>query len=55
MYCFVTALFMFLEPYLHIKTLMVFNPEMGGQIRTDLLFPEIALNSQLGITLQVFY
>ena len=28
---------------------------MGGQIRTDLLFPEIALNSQLGIVLGISF
>ena len=54
---FVTALFMFLGALLYTyKDLNgILIPEMGGQIRTDLLFPEIALNSQLGIVLGISF
>ena len=54
---FVTALFMFLGAllftYKDLNGILI--PEMGGQIRTDLLFPEIALNSQLGIVLGISF
>ncbi len=54
---FVTALFMFLGAllftYKDLNGILI--PEMGGQIRTDLLFPEIALNSQLGIILGISF
>ena len=49
----VTALFMFLGSllftYKNINGIEI--PSMSGQIRTDLLFPEIALNSELGLSL----
>ena len=54
---FVTALFMFLGAllftYKDLNGILI--PEMGGQIRTDLLFPEIALNSQLGMILGISF
>ena len=54
---FVTALFMFLGAllftYKDLNGILI--PEMGDQIRTDLLFPEIALNSQLGIILGISF
>jgi len=54
---FVTALFMFLGAllftYKDLNGILI--PDMGGQIRTDLLFPEIALNSELGIILGVSF
>ena len=54
---FVTALFMFLGSllfsYRDINNIAI--PLMDGQQRTDLLFPEIALNSELGIILGVSF
>ena len=54
---FVTALFMFLGAllftYKDLNGIPI--PEISGQIRTDLLFPEIALNSQLGIILGISF
>ena len=53
----VTALFMFLGSllftYQDINSIII--PSMDGQIRTDLLFPEIALNSELGIILGISF
>ena len=53
----VTALFMFLGSllftYQDINSIII--PSMDGQIRTDLLFPEIALNSELGIILSISF
>ena len=53
----VTALFMFLGSllftYQDINNIII--PSMDGQIRTDLLFPEIALNSELGIILSISF
>ncbi len=53
----VTALFMFLGSllftYQDINSIII--PSMNGQIRTDLLFPEIALNSELGIILGISF
>ena len=53
----VTALFMFLGSllftYQDINNIII--PSMDGQIRTDLLFPEIALNSELGIILGISF
>ena len=53
----VTALFMFLGSLLFtfkdINGISV--PIMDGQVRTDLLFPEIALNSELGIILGISF
>ena len=54
---FVTALFMFLGSllftYKNINGITI--PVMDGQTRTDLLFPEIALNSELGIVLGISF
>tara|TARA_B100000900_G_scaffold68335_1_gene53590 strand:+ start:622 stop:2079 length:1458 start_codon:yes stop_codon:yes gene_type:complete len=53
----VTALFMFLGSllftYQDINAIEI--PSMNGQVRTDLLFPEIALNSELGIVLGISF
>ena len=53
----VTALFMFLGSllftYKDINGIEI--PSMNGQIRTDLLFPEIALNSELGLVLGISF
>ena len=53
----VTALFMFLGSLLFtfkdINGISI--PIMDGQVRTDLLFPEIALNSELGIILGISF
>merc|ERR1712078_403356 len=53
----VTALFMFLGSllftYKDINGIEI--PSMNGQVRTDLLFPEIALNSELGIILGISF
>ena len=53
----VTALFMFLGSllftYKDINGIEI--PSMNGQVRTDLLFPEIALNSELGIVLGISF
>jgi len=54
---FVTALFMFLGSllftYKNINGIEI--PSMNGKVRTDLLFPEIALNSELGIILGISF
>ena len=54
---FVTALFMFLGSLLftYKNQNSISIPEMDGSIRTDLLFPEIALNSELGLILGVSF
>ena len=53
----VTALFMFLGSllftYKDINGIEI--PSMNGQVRTDLLFPEIALNSELGLVLGISF
>jgi len=53
----VTVLFMFLGSllftYQEINNLSI--PSMDGKVRTDLLFPEIALNSELGVFLGVSF
>ena len=53
----VTALFMFLGSllftYKNINGIEI--PSMNGQVRTDLLFPEIALNSELGLVLGISF
>ena len=53
----VTVLFMFLGSLLFAfkNQNAILIPEMDGKIRTDLLFPEIALNSELGIVLGVSF
>ena len=53
----VTALFMFLGSllftYKDINGIEI--PSMNGQVRTDLLFPEIALSSELGLVLGISF
>ena len=53
----VTALFMFLGSllftYKNINGIEI--PSMNGQVRTDLLFPEIALSSELGLVLGISF
>ena len=53
----VTALFMFLGSllftYKDINGIQI--PSMNSQVRTDLLFPEIALNSELGLVLGISF
>ena len=53
----VTILFMLLGALLFIyaETKGIATPLMDGQPKTDLLFPEIALNSGLGITLAITF
>ena len=54
---FVTALFMFLGSLLftYKNQNSISIPEMDGSIRTDLLFPEIALNTELGLILGISF
>ena len=54
---FVTILFMFLGALLYtFKELNnISHVKLGNDIRTDLLFPEIALNSELGILLGISF
>jgi Na+/proline symporter len=54
---FVTFLFMLLGALLFIyaETYQIGIPLMDGQPKTDLLFPEIALNSGLGITVAITF
>ena len=53
----VTMLFMFLGSLLftYKNQNSISIPEMDGSIRTDLLFPEIALNSELGLILGISF